>query len=59
MQYVFTDTSNKYMFTTTDYGRSVQSRPLDFTPDDVVFDERQPLSILAYDKTLSLHKVSF
>lgn len=56
-QYVFTDTTNKYIFTTTDYVNTVSSYKLDFTPDDITFDERKPFSLLAYDKVDRLRRV--
>ena len=49
-QYVFTDLANKYIFTTVDYGATVQSYPLLFTPDEIIFDEREPLSLLVNRK---------
>lgn len=49
-QYVFTDLANKYIFTTVDYGATVQSYPLLFTPDEIIFDEREPLSLLVNHK---------
>ena len=58
-QYVFTDTTNKYIFTTIDYGATVQSYSLEFTPDEIIFDEREPLSLLAYDKTDRLRRLWF
>lgn len=56
-QYVFTDSTNRYIFTTTDYVNTVNSYALDFTPDDITFDEREPFSLLAYDKADRLRRV--
>lgn len=57
--YVFTDITNRQMFTTTDSVNTVQSYPLDFAPDDITFDERKPFSIIAYDKTDRLRRLWF
>ena len=58
LQYVFTDTTNRYVFTTRDFLETVNSYRLDFSPDEITFDERQPLSLLAYDKSDPLHSVN-
>ena len=57
-QYVFTDSVNKYIFTTTDFVGTVNSYPIEFTPDEINFDEKKPLSLLAYDKTDRFRKVN-
>ena len=57
VQYVFTDPTNRYMFTTTDFLSTVKGYALDFTPDDITFDERKPFSILSYDKSDRLRRV--
>ena len=57
LQYVFTDTTNRYIFTTTDFVRTVSGYQLEFSPHEVTFDERKPFSLLAYDKTDRLRRV--
>jgi len=55
---VFTDPTNRHMFTTTDFLATVKGYELQFTPDDITFDERKPFSILSYDKSDRLRRVS-
>ena len=50
-RYVFTDTINKYIFTTADCGQTVTARKLDstMTPSKIVFDKRVDNTFLVHD----------
>lgn len=57
-QIVFTDSRNKAIFTSADYGRTFQSSIVDFKPSDVVFYEQDAQTFLALDKDDPERKVS-
>lgn len=47
---MFTDSRNKAIFTSDDFGRTFQSSIVDFKPSDVVFYEQDARTFLALDK---------
>lgn len=50
LQIVFTDPRNKAIFTNSDYGETIQSHMLDFTPSEVSFYEKDRNIFLVLDK---------
>lgn len=56
---MFTDSRNKAIFTSDDFGRSFQNSLLDFRPSDVVFYELDSRTFLALDKEDPERKVRF
>nr|XP_018900989.1 PREDICTED: sortilin-related receptor-like isoform X1 [Bemisia tabaci] len=48
---VFTDSTNKMIFTTMDYGKTIIRYSLPFTPSDVTFHQDKPLVFLSHDKS--------
>ncbi|XP_022913328.2 sortilin-related receptor-like isoform X1 [Onthophagus taurus] len=49
--FVFSDTKNKYIFVTTNYGKTITPIKLEFTPSEVQFREMHSNDILILDKT--------
>ncbi|XP_046384186.1 sortilin-related receptor-like isoform X2 [Ischnura elegans] len=48
--YVFIDSTQKVIYSTTDHGKHFEMVKLKFHPTDISFDEEEPLTFLAYDK---------
>ncbi len=51
-QYVFADVTNKYIFTTRNYGRTFSRIQVDFRPREISMHSSDPDLILAYDKDI-------
>ncbi|XP_046384172.1 sortilin-related receptor-like isoform X2 [Ischnura elegans] len=49
--YVFKDSMNRVIYTTKDHGKHFEMVKLKFHPTDISFNEEEPLTFLAYDKT--------
>uniref|UniRef100_A0AAY4CL48 Sortilin-related receptor n=1 Tax=Denticeps clupeoides TaxID=299321 RepID=A0AAY4CL48_9TELE len=50
-RYLFTDTTNKYVWSTTDFCRTVKGFPLPFLPGDMLLHSTQPNLVLGYDSS--------
>nr|XP_023026700.1 sortilin-related receptor-like [Leptinotarsa decemlineata] len=51
---VFTDTENNWIYLTRDYGKTFVSYPLNFTPEEVSFDDTDPSTFIILDKNHKL-----
>lgn len=49
-QIIFTDPRNKAIFTNTDFGKTIKTHLLDFSPSDVSFYEQDANTFLVLDK---------
>jgi hypothetical protein len=57
-QFVFSDTKNGAIFTTTDFGSTFTGTKVEFVPEDVIFDPVQPQNLIGLEKTTKDRNVS-
>lgn len=56
-QFVFTDSTNKVLFTTTDFGKTLRREQLEFHVSDISFHEEEPETFVVLDKSDDARKV--
>jgi sortilin-related receptor len=57
LQFIFTDSKNKVIFTTNDYGKTVKRQNVDFEISELVFHEEEPETIIVLDENSGERKV--
>lgn len=57
LQFIFTDSKNKVIFTTNDYGKTVKRQNVEFEISELVFHEEEPETIIVLDENSGERKV--